>query len=103
MNKRPASDASWLSRGSEIVSAVLLLAAFLSIQALIGGTRLLFALPAFGLLAIIAVLSLFSFRREKPLADQLCLWSAALFFGYIALRAALSPAVYLARSDIYSV
>jgi O-antigen ligase len=103
MNKQTASDASWLSRGSEILGAILLVAAFLSIQTLIGGTRLLFALPAYGMLAILAALSLISWRKGKPLADQLCLWSAVVFFGYIALRATLSPAVYLARLDLYSV
>jgi O-antigen ligase len=98
-----AHSASRLSRGAEILSAILLVVAFLSIQALIGGTRLLFAFPANALLAAIALLSLASLRRGKPLPNQLCLWSAVLFFGYIELRAATSPAPYLARFDIYSV
>jgi hypothetical protein len=98
-----ANIASRLSRGTEILSALLLVAALLSIQALIGGTRLLFAFPAYALLAAIALLSLVLLRSAKPLPNQLCLWSAVLFFGYIEFRAATSPAPYLARFDIYSV
>src|ERR1700730_15025937 len=70
---------------------------------LIGGTRLVFRLPAYGLLAAIGLLSVASLRRPKPAPDQLCLVSAAVFFGYVLTRALLSPVAYLARSDIYSV
>jgi O-antigen ligase len=90
-------------RAVEILSAALLVVALLSIQALIGGTRLLFAFPAYGLIAIVAVLSIVSLRSIKPKPDQICLWSAMLFFGYILARAAFSPLPHLARSDIYSV
>src|ERR1700737_4276469 len=70
---------------------------------LIGGTRLVFSLPAYGLLVAIGLLSVASLRRPKPPPDQLCLVSAAVFFGYVLTRALLSPVAYLARSDIYSV
>jgi O-antigen ligase len=90
-------------RGAEIVLAILLVAAFLSIQALIGGTRLLCAFPAYGLLAVAGVLAPFLLRKAKPAPDQVCLWSAVLFFGYVLLRAVFSPVPYLARFDIYSV
>ena len=76
-----ANIASRLSRGTEILSAILLVVALVSIQALIGGTRLLFALPAYALLAAIALLALGSLRSAKSLPNQLCLWSAVLFFG----------------------
>ncbi|MEY2480794.1 MAG: hypothetical protein QOI04_1721 [Verrucomicrobiota bacterium] len=92
-----------LSRGTEFISAFLLAAALALIQVLIGGTRLLFSLPSYGLLAVIALLSIFSLRRAKPHAPQICLASAALFFGYVLARAILSPVDYIARSDIYSV
>ena len=92
-----------MDRGAEIVLAILLVAAFLSIQALIGGTRLLLAFPAYGLLAVAGVLAPFLLRKAKPAPDQVCLWSAVLFFGYVLLRAVLSPVPYLARFDIYSV
>lgn len=50
-----------------------------------------------------AVLTLLSIRRGKPKADQLCLATTALFFGYILARGFLSPVEYVARNDIYSV
>ena len=64
---------------------------------------MLFSLPAYGLLAVIGLLTLASLRRAKPGPDQLCLVSTAVFFGYILTRALLSPVPYLARADIYSV
>jgi O-antigen ligase len=99
----PARSPWRLTAATEILAAILLVVAFLSIQTLIGGTRLLFALPAYGLLGIIGLFSLFSLRRVKPVPDQFCLWGALAFCGYIAVRAAFSPASYLARFDIYSV
>jgi O-antigen ligase len=90
-------------RAVEILSAALLVVVLLSIQALIGGTRLLFAFPAYGLLAIAGLLSIVCLRSVKPKPDQICLWSAVLFFGYVLVRATLSPLPYLARTDIYSV
>src|ERR1700731_738033 len=87
----------------EIIVAVLLAAAFASVQVLIGGTRLLFSLPGYGLLALTALFTLFSLRRGRPNSSQLCLLSTAVFLGYILTRALLSPAEYLSRADIYSV
>src|SRR5260370_42205241 len=72
-------------------------------QALIGGTRLLFSLPAFALVALSGLLSFFSLTRPKPAPAQICLAATSLFFGYIVTRALCSPVVYLARTDIYSV
>ncbi|HJX25002.1 MAG TPA: hypothetical protein VJ252_02510, partial [Chthoniobacterales bacterium] len=63
------NGASRLSRRTEFLSAVFMVAALLSIQALIGGTRLLFAFPAYALLAAIALLSLASLRSAKPLPN----------------------------------
>jgi O-antigen ligase len=99
----PAKSTWRISNATEILAAILLVGALVSIQTLIGGTRLLFALPAYGLLGIIGLLSLVSFRSVKPLPDQFCLWSATIFFGYLLVRATFSPASYLARFDIYSV
>ncbi len=92
-----------LGRAAETISALLLAAGFAVIQTLIGGTRLLFSLPAYGLLALAGLLVLFALRRAKPPPDQLCLIASAIFFGYILARAILSPVPYLARADIYSV
>jgi O-antigen ligase len=80
-----------------------LVLALLSSQALIGGTRLLFALPAYAIIAILGVLALLAIRRIGSLPDQICLASALLFFGYVLVRASFSPVGYLARSDIYSI
>ncbi|HJT82273.1 MAG TPA: O-antigen ligase family protein [Chthoniobacterales bacterium] len=80
-----------------------LAAAFATIQVLIGGTRLLFSLPAYGLLAIMTFVALFSWHRRRPDPNHLCIYGTALFMGYILLRAFVSPAEYLARADIYSV
>jgi len=82
---------------------ILLIAAFLTIQTLIGGTRLLFSLPAYGILALIGFLSIASLRRPKPEPNWFCLTTTLVFMAYIVIRAWLSPVDYLARSDIYSV
>jgi O-antigen ligase len=94
------------SAGRRIILAVvvgLVVAAFLSTQALIGGTRLLFAFPGYAMVATAGVLGFFAIRGTRSLPDRLCLISAAIFFGYILVRASFSPVVYLARFDIYSV
>jgi O-antigen ligase len=79
----------------------LLVGAFLLIELLIGGTRLLFSLPSCGILALVSVLSLYSFRRSQIPANIYCLATAAFFSLYILLRQALSPVEYLARGDLY--
>jgi O-antigen ligase len=92
-----------VGQAAEMLSALLIAAAFAVIQALVGGTRLLFSMPAYGLVAMAGMLTVFSLRRGKPPPNQLCLWASTLFFGYIVTRALLSPVPYLARTDIYSV
>lgn len=81
---------------------MLLLAAFVAIQVLIGGTRLLFSLPAYAALAGVGLLAVCSLRRPKPPADRLCLWGTVVFFGYIIARGLLSPVPYIARADLLS-
>ncbi len=76
--------------------------AFGAVHLLIGGTRLLFALPGYGLIAFVAVVSVFSLRRVSVAPQRLAVGSALIFFGYIALRAALSPVAYLAWPDLYT-
>lgn len=92
-----------LTRGSIAVCGILFGATFAVIQMLIGGTRLLFSFPAYGLLGVMSIFALVSIARPKPPPNQICLLSAAVFFGYVLLRALLSPIDYLARPDIYSV
>lgn len=79
--------------------ALLLSVALVLIQVLIGGSRLLFALPAYGILAVAALGSIIDLRRAKPPANLWCLVSSAAFFGYVLIRAAFSPVAYLAWSD----
>ncbi len=71
-------------------------------QTLIGGTRLVFSLPCDALLALVGLLSVFA-ARGKPAADRVCLGTAAIFFGYVLVRAWFSPVPSLARTDIFSV
>ncbi len=73
------------------------------IQVLIGGTRLIFSMPAYAIIALVGLLTLFSLRNPKPRPAQLCLVSSAVFFGYILARAFFSPDAYIARPDFYSV
>ncbi len=94
---------SFLSRASEIVSAVIVLLALAGIQVLIGGTRLAYSLPIYAALGLAGVLAVFSLRRLKPAPQRICLWASAVFFGYVLLRAWFSPVPYLARIDIFSV
>ena len=85
------------------VTVLLLALGLVTAQVLIGGTRLLFSLPAYGLIALAATLLFFQLRRARPAPDVLCLIGSAIFFGYIIGRALLSPAPYAARTDLYIV
>src|SRR5438270_798989 len=92
-----------MGRWVEIVAVALLGAALALVQILIGGTRLIYSLPGYAILAIVGLLTLLIFRQPKPRPAQLCLTSSAIFFGYILVRAFFSPVGYTARPDIYSV
>ena len=98
----PAAPAP-VSRKLETFSLVLLAAGFAVIEALIGGTRLLFSLPAYALLGLLGLTSLLSLRSPRPAPSQICLFAATIFFGYLLVRACLSPVVYLAREDAYPI
>jgi O-antigen ligase len=91
------------SRAPEICAGYLLVLALATIQIFVGGTRLLFSLPAYSLIAVGGVLLQFALRRVKPDPDQVCLTVTVVFFAYILVRAFLSPVAYLARIDSYSV
>ncbi|MBA3544376.1 MAG: O-antigen ligase family protein, partial [Chthoniobacterales bacterium] len=92
-----------LSRMVEIGAAILVTAAMVGMQVFIGGTRPAFSLPIYALLGLAGLLAVFSLRRAKPSPGRLCLWSAAVFFGYLLVRAWFSPVSYLARSDAFPV
>lgn len=81
------------------VVAFFLVLALGSAHLLIGGTRILFLLPALAALAIAAVLACLA-RRETEAARGWVPWVAVAFFGLIALRSYLSPFEYLAWPDL---
>ena len=71
-------------------------------QVLVGGTRLAFCLPIDCLLAAVGLISLFVVGG-RPVAGRICVLSSAVFFGYVLLRARVSPVPYIARTDTFSV
>ncbi len=85
------------------IYAGLICLALAVIEFLTGGTRLVFSLPAYGLLALAGLLSLVDFRKPKPPANGLCLVSSAIFFGYILVRTLTSTVAYLAWYDRFMV
>ncbi len=91
------------ARFFEGISFALLIVAFLAIQILIGGTRMVFSLPSYSLIGVVGLLAIVSVRRMGPAPGMWCLSIATLFFGYILARAYFSPMPYIARSDLYSV
>jgi O-antigen ligase len=88
---------------TEWLSFLLIVTAFVAIQVMIGGTRMVFSLPSYGVLGLVGVLAVFSLRQPKPSPSRWCLAVASVFFAYILARAWLSPVPYITRSDIYSV
>lgn len=86
-----------------VLYALLLGIAFAVIELMIGGTRLLFSLPAYGVLALAAVVSLADLRRPKVPPGGWCLAATALFCGYILARALTSPVAYIAWDDEFAV
>lgn len=81
----------------------ILSAAFIILECLIGGTRLLFSLPSYLLLGLASVLTVISARRIKIPTRPSCLISAAVLAAYILARAWWSPVEYLARPDFFMV
>jgi O-antigen ligase len=83
--------------------AGLLALSIVLIELLIGGTRLVFSLPAYAILVVAAILSLPVLGRKPARANLPCLAISAVFFGYILYRAANSPWDYLWWMDFYQV
>jgi O-antigen ligase len=76
-------------------------AAWVVIQCLIGGTRLLFSLPAYGLLAIAAIFTLASVRTRRIPPSVFCVASTLLLGAWVLVRSSHSPVEYLALPDFY--
>jgi O-antigen ligase len=81
----------------------LLIACLVLIQCLVGGTRLVFSLPAYALAAAAAVLSVVWIRRPGIKPSTACMISALLLAGYVFCRAWVSPVPYLARTDAFMI
>jgi O-antigen ligase/cytochrome c-type biogenesis protein CcmH/NrfG len=76
--------------------------AIIAIELLKGGVRPVFSLPAYGILALAAILSFFHRPRFNLSKDaRFCLAASAVFFGYVLGRAAVSPDAFVARQDLY--
>ena len=81
----------------------LLFACLVVIEFLGGGSSLLFSLPSYGILSLLGLLSVSSFRRPQVPANLYCLLGTAVFFGYILARILTSEVEYLTRHDLFSV
>ncbi len=79
----------------------LVLVGFTTLHLLIGGTRLVFALPAFAAIAAAALLASISpASPHRSSSSRLAIGSAAFFFGVVIARSATSPFAYLAWPDL---
>ncbi len=102
----PTASAEMTSASNPIVATLLAMVvaiAVLACQALMGGTRLLFAFPAYAIVALMGVLTLLGFRSVHSGPNRATLIGTWLFAFYILARAFFSPSPYLARFDIYSL
>ena len=73
------------------------------IECLIGGTRLVFSLPSYGLVAAAAILSIGALRREGARPGLACLAATGIFATYMLTRAAASPWDYLWWPDFFEL
>jgi len=86
-----------------VLIAALISAALLVIQLCISGTRMVWSLPAYAIIAVAGLLAVFSKRESISSAARWCLIVSGVFFSYIIWRAANSPVEYVARHDLYMV
>ena len=71
-------------------------------QAGIGGAKLLYSLPAYGLIGAAALVSLFEkSKRVSVGARAACLGSAIVLAGYVVARSHFAPVDYFARHDFF--
>lgn len=77
--------------------------AFALIHCMISGTRLLFSIPSYGLLALAGVLTLGVIRRVRTIPDFHCLAATAILSGYVLLRSLFSEWPFLGGDDFYMV
>jgi hypothetical protein len=92
----------WIARVGGCASAASVVAALFLLQRADAPQSLVYALPAYGAIAIAAFIAAITCRCDS-LPSRLCLATTALFFGYVILRTLTSPAPYHARADLYCV
>ena len=78
---------------------ILFVAGLVVCHGLTGGTRPVFSLPVYALLAGAALLSWIVPRAGAPASG--CLRATGVLFSYLLVRAAFSPLPYLARADLF--
>ena len=82
------------------IIAALVACAFAVAEILLGGTRLVFSLPAYALLSGAGLLALFSGKNADQILNLRCLIATFALFGYVLVRQLASPVEYLARFDM---
>jgi O-antigen ligase len=87
----------------KLALTLLFIVAIWLVQCLVGGTRLVYSVPSYAILAIAGIATVFAIRRPFPKANAACLLTSGIFFAYILARAALSPIGYLWWMDFYMV
>ena len=71
-------------------------------QAGVGGMKLLYSLPAYGIIGLAALCSLFQHSRRISIGVRAaCLGSAVALAGCVVVRSQFSPVDYLARHDFF--
>src|SRR5438093_3135142 len=80
-----------------------LIAAFAVVQILIGGTRMLYSIPAWLLLAVAGLAAAFSREKTHAPVRTGCLLSGLAFCGYVLVRNWFSPIDYISRTDFVIV
>ena len=86
--------------------AILILTAIAVMQLFFGGgdgTRPIYTLPAYVILGISGLLTLFTFWKAPARMDRACLISTLLLALYLFARIAFSPSAWLAGFDFYAV
>lgn len=84
------------------LALLLIILAFGVMELLIGGTRLLYCLPGYGLLALAGLLAaLYPRWKPSPTTSLLCVFSTLAFIGYVLVRNRLSPVDYIARMQFF--
>ena len=89
-------------RSAGLFPALLLAIGLVTLQALIGGRVVLFCLPGLCLIGAATLLAIPTASRPRVRADSFCLSATAVFFGYLLIRAWLSPD-YFSRLDLFSI